>query len=155
MDAKTIKKYSSWNVSKLLGRAEFYFNLFIRLRDTDRNGFGRCISSGKPLKIPSQGSHAGHFYPAGHYPTLRFDENNVHLQGKSDNFFKHSNALEYRQNLIKKIGEDKVMQLEFKKDAYKRTNFKWDRFFLIDTIVTYKEKCKELAKTKSFDVTGL
>lgn len=155
MNAKDIKKYQSWSVSKLLIRAEFYFNLFIRLRDTDDNGFGRCISSGQDLKIPSKNAHAGHYYPAGHWPTLRFNENNVHLQGMSDNFFKGSNAIEYRKNLIKKIGEDCVLELDMKADLYKRTNHKWDRFFLIETILTYRKKCKELAKKKNFKVSGL
>lgn len=153
MTVKDIKKYQSWNISKLLGRAEFYFNLFIRLRDTDESGFGFCISSGQPLKIPSHKAHAGHFYPGGKVGQLRFNEDNVHLQGKKDNFFEHSNALEYRKRLIRKIGEERVKILDLKADAAKRENFKWDRFFLIETIVKYREKCKELAKTKNFKVS--
>ena len=79
----------------------------------------------------------------------------VGIQGKKDNFFEHSNALEYRKRLIKKIGVDEVERLDFLADTAKRQNFKWDRFFLIETIVNCRAKCKELAKQKNFKVNGI
>lgn len=148
MEAITLRKYQNKTVAKLKITAQKWFNLFIRLRDTDENGFGRCISSGKPLKIPSENAQAGHFYSAGHYPILRFNEDNVHLQGKSDNYFKSGNLNEYRKNLIAKIGIDRVEVLDGVADFSKRQNFKWDRFELIEIIEKYKTKAKELQKTK-------
>lgn len=155
MNANEIRKYQKWTIPKLLKRAEFYFNLYVRLRDTDDDGYGKCISSGKSLKTPSKNAHAGHFYASGSVPTLKFNEMNVHLQGLSDNYFKSSNALEYRKNLIKKIGIEEVERLDLLADSYKRTGHKWDKFFLIETILKYREKCKELAKCKNFKVNGL
>lgn len=139
MDAKTIAKYKHKTIPKLLATATEHFNKFIRLRDTDENGFGRCISSGQPLKVPSQNAQAGHFISAGECSGLRFNEDNVHLQGKSDNYFKSGNQLHYRENLIKKIGLERVEDLEMQRDYYKRTGFKWDRFSVIEIIEKYKK----------------
>lgn len=151
MNAKTIQKYKDYTIARLLKLAEKHFNEFIRYRDTDANGYGRCISSGKWLRIPSRNAHAGHFYSAGKYPLLRFNENNVNLQGKSDNYYNGGNENEYRKALIKKIGVQEVEKLDLiSSDKLNKTGFKWDRFTLIDIIETYKIKAKQLKKTKNF-----
>jgi len=81
------------------------FNKFIRLRDKHLP----CISCGK--------HHTGQ-YDAGHYrsvgaaPELRFVETNVHKQCSPCNNHKSGNAIEYRINLVKKIGAEKVERLE-------------------------------------------
>jgi len=138
LEAKIINKYKSRNIKWLKAKATKVFNKFIRERDSDYRGFGVCISSGQPLKVPSVNSHCGHFYSAGHYPELAFNEDNAHLQGKSDNYFKSGNLLEYRKNLIKKIGIERVERLDFIADQSKRNFYKVDRFFLIDIIEKYK-----------------
>ena len=84
-------------------------------------------------------AQAGHFYSAGKYPKLRFNEDNVHLQGKSDNYFNGANLLEYRKNLIYKIGIERVEELERLADQSKIQSFKWDRFTLIEIIEKYKQ----------------
>lgn len=148
LSVKTINKYKEKSVSQLIGIAEKHFNHFIRLRDSNPIGDGKrwgvCISSGKRLTVPSANAHAGHYFSAGHYPSLRFNEDNVHLQGKSDNFFKSGNESMYRINLVNKIGEERVKKLETLAQMSKRIPFKWDRFYLIEIIETYKEKVKKL-----------
>ena len=144
MNAKTIKKYRNKSITSLLKTATLYFNRFIRYRDTDDTGFGRCITSGQPLIVPSVNAQAGHFYSAGKFPELRFHEDNVHLQGKSDNYFNAGNLLEYRKNLVKKIGVEKVEALDLIVDQWKRKPYKWDRIFIISVIEKYKELCKNL-----------
>lgn len=139
MDSKTIQKYSIKTIPQLLKIATTHFNRFIRERDTDDNGFGRCISSGQSLKVPSRNAHAGHFYSGGKFPALKFNEDNVHLQGKSDNYFNGGNQLEYRKNLIKKIGIERVEKLDQIADISKRQSFKWDRIYLIEIIEKYKK----------------
>lgn len=137
MNSKTVQKYSNKSISQLKSLATKHFNLFIRERDTDGYGLGRCISSGKPLRIPSKNAHAGHFYSGGKYPLLKFNEDNVNLQGKSDNYFNGGNLLEYRKNLINKIGIDRVELLDRLASMSKQTTFKLDRFFLIEIIEKY------------------
>lgn len=140
MDSKTIQKYKNKSVAALLKSATNHFNLFIRKRDSDDTGFGRCISSGQSLIVPSSNSHAGHFYSGGKYPSMKFLEDNVNLQGKSDNYFNGGNQLEYRKNLIKKIGIERVEKLDQLADISKRSSFKWDRFFLIEIIEKYQKE---------------
>lgn len=151
MKAETIQKYQKKSIPDLRARAKYYFNLFIRLRDTDENGYGRCISSGQPLKWGAN-SQAGHYKSGGKFSSLEFNENNVHLQGKSDNYFNGGNLLEYRKNLIMKIGIDMVEELELIAAQSKRTVFHYDRFRLIEVIEIYREKCKKLASEKNFHV---
>ena len=86
--------------------AQQVFNQYIRLRDEGLN----CISCDKPpLK-----KNAGHFYNANNHWSLRFDENNVHLQCEHCNTFLSGNLIKYRTNLIKKIGIEKYNDLELK-----------------------------------------
>ena len=141
MNAEIIQKYKDKTIKELLKTAERHFNEYIRFRDSE-NGWGFCISSGRPIKVPAVNSQAGHFYSAGKFPALRFNENNVHLQGKSDNYFNSGNLAEYRKNLVKKIGKKAVDDLDFIASATKRNTHKWDRFYLIEVIETYKQKKK-------------
>lgn len=141
MDSKTMKKYDKKSVPQLLKMAESHFNKFVRLRDS-KDGFGNCISSGRLLKVPSMEAHCGHYYPAGPYPRLRFNEDNCHLQSRADNYFKSGNLHEYRKNLIRKIGLERVEALDLL--AAIKTPHKWERFALIETCETYKQKIKDL-----------
>ncbi|GAA4272034.1 recombination protein NinG [Aquimarina gracilis] len=145
MDVKTIQKYRDKSVAQLREIATTHFNKFIRYRDTDSNGFGRCISSGQPLRVPSKKAQAGHFYSGGKFPELKFNEDNVHLQGLSDNYYNGANLLQYRKNLIKKIGIERVEELDRIADMSKSNRFKWDRIHLIEVIEKYKGKWKEVA----------
>jgi len=147
MNSKTIQKYQDRNLSWLKAKAQEYFNEFIRYRDTDENGYGRCISSGKTIKVPSANSHAGHFFST-KYQRLRYDERNVNLQSRSENYFNHGHGTAYRIYLVHKIGEDEVKELE--QISLDKSAFKWGRFELIEIIETYKTKSKELRKQKMF-----
>jgi len=139
--------YKDKKVSELLRLATKYFNKFIRLRDTDENGYGRCISSGKLLKYGTEEAQAGHYWSAGKFPRLRFNEYNVNLQSRNVNYYKEGDHETYRKNLIKKYGKKIVEELD--KIAEDRSPFKWDRDYLIEVIETYKQKCKELQKEKN------
>jgi len=150
---KSVQDVRVKGVKELLPLARKWFNLYIRLRDTDEYGRGYCISSGKLLKINSVNCQAGHYFSAGKHPWLAFNEDNVHLQSKSDNYFQHGNLLPYRKNLIKKIGENAVKELEiidgyFVNKQGTKDGFKWDRYGLMDIINTYREKCKRIKQTK-------
>ena len=131
MDSKTIQKYSKYSLPKLKEKATKHFNAFIRRRDAECT----CISCGqrKPLQ-------AGHFYSAGHYPVLRFNENNVHGQCMRCNFYLSANLINYRVNLIEKIGREAVEELDEKVKVYNQFGHKWERFTLIEIIEKYKTK---------------
>ena len=152
MDAKTIQKYKKKSYSQLHTTAKRWFNKFIRLRDVDDHGYGICISSGQMLKYGTNIAQAGHFMSAGKFKALEFNEDNVHLQGLSDNYYNHGNESMYRVNLVRKIGIERVENLEQIALISKRTTFKHDRFLMIDIIEKYKVKVKEISKTKMFKI---
>jgi len=85
--------------------AQKSFNAYIRARDSDCS----CISCGRSTGCKV---NAGHYKSVGSSPELRFNELNVHLQCEHCNLFKSGNIENYRINLIKKIGLDKVEWLE-------------------------------------------
>jgi hypothetical protein len=94
------KTRSDW-----LREAQAEFNKFIRLRDEK----DPCISCGRY----HQGQyHAGHYLSIGSSLELRFNEDNCHRQCAPCNNHLSGNQIRYRQGLIKKIGEDKVLWLE-------------------------------------------
>ena len=104
-----IKSRSDW-----LREAQAAFNKYIRLRDKDEP----CISCGRH----HQGQyHAGHYRSVGAAPELRFNLFNVHKQCAPCNNHKSGNAIEYRINLVNKIGLDEVSRLEGPHQAKKYT----------------------------------
>lgn len=114
-----------------LNNCQYYFNKFIRLRDKDLV----CISCGSATKK----INAGHYKSVGSSPELRYNELNVHRQCIHCNLHKSGNIGEYRINLIKKIGIEKVEWLEGYHEPKKYTIEE-----LKELIAYYKAKCKEL-----------
>lgn len=130
--ANTIQKYKDKTLPQLLKIAEKHFNKHIRERDC-KDGFGNCISCDNNINL--KGAHAGHYLSAGHNASMRFNENNVHLQCVRCNFHLHGNQANYRMGLIEKIGKEAVEKLE--QDS-KWRGFKWDKFSVINIIEKYK-----------------
>ncbi|KSC62330.1 recombination protein NinG [Pseudomonas aeruginosa] len=97
-----------------LKECQAIFNQCIRLRDADLP----CISCGR--------HHAGQYH-AGHYrtvaasPELRFEPLNVHKQCAPCNNHKSGDIVNYRINLVRKIGAEKVEWLEGPHDSLKLT----------------------------------
>ncbi len=137
MNAKTIQKYKSKTVARLIQTATKYFNAYIRKRDSLGTYFV-CISCQKPKALSQM--HAGHYYSAGQHQSVRFDEDNVNGQCIQCNTFKHGNLAEYKDNLLRKIGKERMQVLQQKVGSEKRTCSKWDRLALIDIIEKYKSK---------------
>lgn len=101
-----LKTHPEW-----LKDLEKVFNTFIRKRDKG----DPCISCGKPHGTYTES--AGHYFPAGSNGSIRFDEDNVHLQCWWDcNKNKHGNQTEYLPNLIKKIGQERFDALTQKRN---------------------------------------
>ncbi|WP_281686751.1 recombination protein NinG [Pseudomonas citronellolis] len=88
-----------------LREAQAAFNEFIRLRDADQP----CISCGR---YHDGQYHAGHYRTVGAHPELRFEPLNVHKQCAPCNNHKSGDIVNYRINLVQRIGADKVEWLE-------------------------------------------
>lgn len=139
-------------IGQLKSEAQTAFNRFIRLRDYHEG----CISCGRSkAEVESGVSLAGGYWDAGHYksrgahPELRFEELNVHKQckkcnGGSGKFSAKEKTVSkgYRENLIKKIGIEKVEWLEGKHEIPKLLP---DELRKIKS--KYNKKANELKKT--------
>ncbi|KPU84451.1 NinG protein [Elizabethkingia miricola] len=135
IEAKTIQKYRGKSLSALIELAQKLVNAYIRKRDqvNDRGDFV-CISC-QALK-PKEQCNAGHYFSRGNYGSVRFDLDNIHSQCIKCNMHLSGNLIPYRENLIKKIGQERFDQLEM---MSKLKNFKHDRFVLIDIIERFKK----------------
>ena len=99
-------------IPKWKAKTQKEFNKWIRLSDKDLP----CISCLKPASantfLKGSGWDAGHYKSVGTSEELRFERLNCHKQCVSCNQYKSGNVVEYRINLIKRIGIEKVEWLE-------------------------------------------
>lgn len=101
--ASVIKAAESGNpLKKLLLKCIFHFHAFIRNRDR----FKGCITCGAPV------TEAGHYYSAGKFNALRFNEDNVNGQCTECNCFKSGNLKVYREALLLNIGKERISILD-------------------------------------------
>jgi len=124
---EAVKTRSEW-----LRQAQTVFNQYIRLRDKDLP----CISCGR---FHEGQYHAGHYLTVGARPELRFNPLNVWRQCSACNLHLSGNLINYRINLIKKIGLDKVEWLE---GPHKPLKLTIDQIKAL--IAEYKAKVKAL-----------
>jgi hypothetical protein len=94
--------------SDIIRRLDHVFADYIKARDVT-DGKYRCISCFKAVSRSQ--IQCGHYIPRKHLAT-RWDELNAHCQCIDCNCFKDGNLIEYRKNLIKKIGRLNVERLE-------------------------------------------
>ena len=118
-------------IPKLTAKAQKVFNAYIRKRDSE-DGYFTCISCGQTKTTDLM--DAGHYVPVKGSSALRFDEYNVNGECKSCNGFDQFHLIGYRRNLIDKVGERKVMELEYQHRLIK----KWTRTELNEIIEKYK-----------------
>ena len=117
---KTEKKETRDAKLRLKSRAEWAkeaqnaFNKYIRERDKSEP----CISC---QRRHSGQYHAGHYRSVGAISSLRYCELNVHKQCAPCNNHLSGNIVNYRINLIKKIGIEKVEWLESYNEVVKYT----------------------------------
>jgi len=114
--------------------AQKAFNAYIRARDSNL----ACVSCDKSAFWVGQW-HCGHYKSVGARPDLRFNEGNTAKQCSQCNNFLSGNVGDYRLELIKRIGLDKVEWLEGPHEPKKYTCEDLKEIELI-----YKGKIKKL-----------
>lgn len=133
---KAILKNNIKTLSQYESDAKKVFQKYIRMRDAKLP----CISCGKLNATDWAG---GHFYSAGMYSGLMFDERNCHKQCNSHcNKFLSGNLLEYRKGLIQRYGKDFVDELD--QISNEKRNYKYTKEELIAKKLQYEIKIKEL-----------
>ena len=130
---------TSDNMEKTLWR---WFSLFIRLRDSDHNGNGYCITCNKAIHYKD--GHAGH-YLSRRFKSIKYDERNVSLQCVRCNSFEGGRQDVYKDNIDVKFGKGTAGDLESKKNIL----VKVDKNYLIARIELYKMKANELKRCVS------
>lgn len=132
---KSILKEKLKTLSDLEADAKKSFQRYVRLRDKDLP----CISCNNSNTNDWAG---GHYFSAGMYSGLMFDERNCHKQCNTHcNKYLSGNLLEYRKGLIKRFGIEFVEKLESESDQ--KRNYKYTRDELIAKKLQYDIKCKE------------
>lgn len=102
---------SRWATRALKSRADHLketqvvVNQYIRLRDAHLP----CVSCGR---FHDGQWHAGHFRSAGGHPELRFEPLNIWRQCAPRNTHKSGDLVNYRAELVRRIGAEKVEWLE-------------------------------------------
>lgn len=112
------------------------FSLYIRLRDSDENGFCTCYTCGKVAHYKEMQN--GHFWSRTHLST-RFNEDNCKVQCVGCNIFKKGNYIEYTKRLLKELGEEKFNELE----QLKNSTAKISKAEYEQMIEHYNQKIKE------------
>lgn len=131
------RKAALKRIPDLIAEADDAFAAYIRERD--RQAGHPCISSGKPLDWSGNQTDAGHYRSKGAASHLRYNEHNCHAQSKHDNRYLAGNAVDYRIQLIRRIGIAAVEALEADNRVHK-----WTREQLETVKSYYKTKLKAL-----------
>lgn len=134
------------NKKKHTDELDKVFQFYVRLRDAMPGGMTKCISCGKIL--PFDKMQGGHYCSRKHMST-RWSELNVHSECFVCNCMDGDHLIQYRKNLIKKIGEKKVEWIE----AYCHESYKWSDFELVLMIKDYSKKCLLLSKEKGIPLS--
>lgn len=127
------------NISFFHKKAQAAFNAFIRERDKGNP----CISCGKPDNGQHQ-RHASHYRSVGACSSLRYDERNVHASCSVCNNHLSGNVASYRICLVEQFGIEIVEWIESQPKS-----FKWNREQLESIEAVYKEKTKQLKKSRA------
>lgn len=114
------------------------FNEFIRLRDVGQHCI-TCEAIYNTYKV-----HAGHYFPAGSYKNLRFDEYNVHAQCDHCNLHKHGSLAEYSIMLPERIGREAFDKLQERRGEERHYSIPE----LVEMKVIYKDKVKQLKQIR-------
>lgn len=103
---------------KLKEKLDRIFSQYIRLRDMMMPGrVFRCISCGSVMSIRQ--ADCGHYINRQHMAT-RYSEVNCNAQCRHCNRFDEGNMSGYRDGLVRKYGETKVVLLEAQKNEVRK-----------------------------------
>lgn len=150
------------SVKQLRDCLDYWFSLYIRLRDTDENGYGNCCTCNRPLRIISDSltlegtnlidtsAQCGHFMPRGKGNT-RWHEKNCALQCGTPCNHKLMGAgkpFEFSLHIDKTWGEGKAFRLK----EVSELQYKDDKYTLKNMINYFKTMAEYSLKEKNFEI---
>ncbi|MBT9167849.1 MAG: hypothetical protein DDT19_01192 [Syntrophomonadaceae bacterium] len=123
------------SISKLIKTADALFSAKARrigAWEQDGELWNKCYTSG--YKAPIRKLHCGH-YLSRYYKSARWDFDNARPQSMMDNMWKRGDPVRFRENLIREIGEARVLAVERKRGV----SLKLTREYLTDLIYSLKQ----------------
>lgn len=140
-----VVKYRKGNPSlkrQLEKKLDLKFSLYIRLRDTDENGYFQCPTCGK-FK-PWKSADCSHYWSRSHKAT-RWDEDNCCVECSYCNRYDSSHLDGLGKHLKKKLGEQGFDLLNWKHNQV----CKMTEFELAQLIKEYEKKIIQLQREKN------
>jgi hypothetical protein len=95
--------------SKLVKKLDILFSQFVRVSNTDKNGYCICVTCGKKGHWKDGSIQAGHFMSRKHYST-RWDIRNVKPQCVGCNMFKSGEQYKYSIYLGSELANELYLQ---------------------------------------------
>jgi len=126
-----------WTKSRWRKELDKVFSLYIRQKYADDNGYVSCYTCGNSKHWKEM--HCGH-YVSRSYLSTRFDENNVRCQDYSCNMYKGGDPITFRENLVKEIGEECVLEIEKKRHEITHYTIQWYK----DKVEHYTQELKNM-----------
>lgn len=136
------KKPAKTDRQKLINKLDEAFSLFIRLRDSDKNGMVKCITCGSIAHYTDV--DAGHFITRENMG-VRYEEENVNGQCRHCNRFKSGKQYEHGLAIDKKY---KQPGLASKLMIKGKSVCNWQDFELEAMYQYYKREVKALKEAK-------
>ena len=122
-------------------KADRYFSMFIRLRDSDENGYCKCVTCGA-IRF-WKNLDCGHYVLRQHQGA-RFNEINCSAQCKGCNGFEAGKKIEHKQFIIETYGQ----QVHDLLKSAERVYFKRSKLEMSLLAREYKIKAEQLLKEK-------
>jgi len=121
-------------------------SIYIRLKNTDENGFGKCVTCGTTHKYINLQN--GHYIDRAN-TQFRWLEDNCNIQCEDCNCYKSGNLIKYREYMIDKHGISHVIALE----TQSLRPFKVSKSDKESLLKLRRSQCRILLKDKNFSVS--
>ena len=133
------KKKPKTYYQKLKENISTQMSIYIRLRDSDEDGYGACRTCRRVYFWKK--AQAGHFISrgSGGGSGVYYDERNVHFQCVQCNAFKQGAAGEFRKFMLLEYGLPVVEELEFKDNTHR-----YDLRELEGLLLYYTQEAKDM-----------
>ena len=138
---KKIKPKEKTELKKLEDKLWQVFSLFIRLRDSDKDGICKCFTCNHRAHFTKM--DCGHGIPRQHKAT-KFSEMNNHAQCKKCNGFEGGKREIYKERMNKVYGQQTWEKME----VASRQTFSFSVPLLKNNIEYYTQKVAELKEAK-------
>ena len=148
-------------------RAQELAQLCARLRDTDENGYGHCISCGKEASRDKGNWQGGHYFDKGMHPALAAEPDNIHLQCRHCNYYGMNDPaiqLAYTEKIASRLGPERMKILKAKAASKDNPDvraalvsrgqlpLKYTQQYWRERCEELKEQCRELAARKNWKI---